>query len=210
MYAAQMAPISPWRRRAGKLALWIWAPVLFVAVGSLMASHLYELPKPATTDPVTERGLNALRQPDERERWLAVHVLYAGCRCSERILKHLLESQRPAGVAEKILLVGNASAYVNEARARGFDTELVGKQELEERFHVVGVPALAIVAPEGAIRYLGGYTELKQGPVIRDVELIETTRDGGATKTLPLLGCAVSKELQTLLDPLGLKYGRGE
>jgi hypothetical protein len=194
-------------RRAGRVLLAVTAPLTFVVVGGLMAGHWYDMPRPAASDPVTIGALNALRSEDDGSRLLAVHVLYAGCRCSERILNHLLVGKRPAGVSEKILFVGAGSVDLERARVAGFGIERVAKRELEQRFHIVGVPLLALVAPDGEIRYLGGYSDTKQGPTLRDTELIVAARDGRTERTLPLFGCAVSRELQKLLDPLGLKYG---
>jgi hypothetical protein len=137
-------------------------------------------------------------------------VLYTGCRCSERILAHLLSTQRPAGVAEKILFVGEGNLDTARVRAKGFGVERVTRDELGRRFHVSGVPLLALVGTDGALDYAGGYTDSKQGPVIRDLELIETARTGRIENVLPLFGCAVSRKLEKVLDPFGLKDRGGE
>lgn len=194
----------------GQLVFAAWCLVLLVAVGSLMAGHWYTLPRPEPGDPRLARGLNALRGPTEGDHWLAAHVLYAECRCSRRILDHLLQSRRPEWVVEKIVLVGPHPEYERRARAAGFVVEIVGKAELAERFGLVAAPLLAIVNPTGSVVYSGGYTDRKQGPNIRDIELIEQARRTGAASELPLFGCAVSARLQELLDPLRLKYARGE
>jgi hypothetical protein len=210
--AANAARTSPDRRRlrrAGRLLLCVSAPLTFLLVGSLMVGHWYDLPRPELTDPVTQSSLNALRAPGERGR-LAVHVLYAGCRCSERILAHLLSTQRPTGVTEKILFVGEGNLDLARVRAKGFGVERVTRDELGRRFHVSGVPLLALVGADGALDYAGGYTDSKQGPVIRDLELIETARTGRIENVLPLFGCAVSRSLEKVLDPFGLKDRGGE
>jgi len=53
---------------------------------------------------------------------------------------------------------------------------------------------------------LGGYTERKQGFDIQDVSIVERLRNEKSVAELPLFGCAVSRSLQALLDPLGIKY----
>jgi hypothetical protein len=191
-------------RRAGRVVLWVSAPLTFLVVGSLMVGHWYDLPRPELTDPVTQSSLNALRAPGEQGR-LAVHVLYTGCRCSERILAHLLATKRPAGVAEKILFVGEGNLDTARVRAKGFGVERITRDELGRRFHVSGVPLLALVGADGALDYAGGYTDSKQGPVIRDLELIEDASMGRIDNVLPLFGCAVSRKLEQVLDPFGLK-----
>jgi hypothetical protein len=53
-------------------------------------------------------ALSSLRERSDTRRWSAVHVLYAECRCSRRILEHLARSERPAQAQEKLLLVGDS------------------------------------------------------------------------------------------------------
>jgi hypothetical protein len=202
---ARLRAAPRWLRRAGTLFLALWAAALFGVVGLLMLGHHYDLPRPASTDAVTVAALNALRAPDELNRVLAVHVLYSECRCSKRVLAHLLEGARPADVAEKILLVGNGEIDVGRVQRAGFDLERISRSELERRFHIVGVPLLAIAARDGTVEYLGGYTDQKQGPVIRDRELIANTSAGRSQPALPLLGCALARGLRRRVDPLGLK-----
>jgi hypothetical protein len=194
------------RERAGKLAFAMWACASLALVASLMVAHWYILPSPDKGDPVTSRALAALRGPGDAERWLAVHVLYGRCRCSQRIVDHLVATRRPEGVKEVILLVGEDPGHGERAARAGFTVVRLSPAELERDYHIVAAPLLAIVAPDGSLRYTGGYTGHKQGPDIRDVALIEETRARGSASPLPLFGCAVSKELQELIDPLRLKY----
>jgi hypothetical protein len=170
-----------------------------------MVGHWYSLPRPERADPAVEQAMNSLRAPGEEQRWMAVHVLYSECRCSQTMLDHLSSGGRPRDVVEKIVLVGGSEEQARGARAAGFAVHIVGKEELERRFHVVSAPLLAVVAPDGSIRYLGGYTERKQGLDIRDAAIIDEAKERGEPRALPLFGCAVSEELRALLDPLGLK-----
>jgi hypothetical protein len=84
----------------------------------------------------------------------------------------------------------------------------VRPEELAARFHVQAAPLLAVLSDAGQIRYLGGYTDRKQGPLIRDREIMDGVRDRKQTPELPLFGCAVSQSLRKIIDPLGIKYGR--
>ena len=88
--------------------------------------------------------------------------------------------------------------------AKGFQVHELTSSELEERFGVVGVPALAILSPEGSLAYSGGYTEQKQGLMARDLTLLAQARAGQRPKAMPILGCAVGAELRSALNPFNL------
>lgn len=194
----------------GRLALIIWAGGLLSVGSTLMAGHWVSLPLPDTMDPAIRSAVAARRLPMEQDRWLALHVLYSECPCSRRIFDHVLTSARPAGISERILLIGEDAEMAAQARAAGFPVEVLGQDALVARYHLTAAPALLIASPEDEIRYLGGYTLRKQGPEIQDVSLIERAQAAGRPlAALPLFGCAVSQSLQDALDPMGIKYGVG-
>jgi hypothetical protein len=196
------------RRVMTTTAFWVWVVVLFAIATSLGAAHLHALPKPTRTDQALSHALNELRSDEERNAWLAVHVLYAQCRCSQGILRHLASGPRPAGVVEKLLLVGQNPGVASELRvlaARHFRIVGVSADELRDRYHVEAAPLMLVLAPDGTVRYSGGYTDHKQGPVIKDRAILAELTAKKETRELPVLGCAVSRELQRLLDPLALK-----
>jgi hypothetical protein len=195
-------------RGAGKVLFWAWAPLAIVIGASLMLGHWYTLPRPSAEEASLASAVGALRRPNERDGWLATHVLYSECRCSQRILTHLFQRRSLAGVVEKILLVGSANDYVRQGKAAGFDVIVVGETELADRFHIQAVPLLVVQNPANGVRYLGGYTDKKQGPDIGDVSIIRDLVAGQSRPELPLFGCAVSEKLQALSDPFGLKYSR--
>ena len=74
----------------------------------MLSAHLLTLPTPEITDLGLQRSAVAQRQPFQRGRWLVVHVLDQDCECSLRVLDHLLADPRPAGVAERIVLIASA------------------------------------------------------------------------------------------------------
>lgn len=196
------------RRAASRGGLSIWAAVLFVVATSLTAAHLYVLPKPARADIALPRALAALRSADDQNHWLAVHVLYAQCRCSQRILEHLAASGRPAATREKLLLVGSrqdVQASVTAIEARGIEVVQTTPSELRDRFHIEAAPLLVVADAGGAIRYVGGYSQHKQGLDLRDRQIIDGLIAQRPIRELPLFGCAVSKRLRELLDPLALR-----
>ena len=178
-----------------------------VALGTLMVGHWYALPTPAAAQrPAVAAALSTLRSSDDRARWFSVHVLYAECRCSQRIFEHLYTSTRPADLSEHILLIGAHEEYARRAREGGFGLTQVEPEELARRFHLEAAPLLAITDSTEQLRYLGGYTERKQGLDIQDLAILERLRSQQSPDELPLFGCAVARALQTLLDPLGVKY----
>jgi hypothetical protein len=196
------------RRLVATTAFWVWVVVLFVIATSLGAAHLHALPKPTRSDAALPHAVNELRSDREQNAWLAVHVLYAQCRCSQGILRHLASGSRPASVVEKVLLVGETPGIASELRAlsaRNFRIVTVSADELRDRYHVEAAPLLLVLGPDGAVRYSGGYTDRKQGPVIRDRAILAELMSQKETRELPVFGCAVSRELQRLLDPLALK-----
>ena len=189
---------------AGGVAL--WAGLSIVAQTSLMAGHWYTLPTPDRTDVELQQSLAALVPAHAEGSWTAVHVLYSGCRCSQRVFDHLFESPRPDGVYETVLLVGADAQIERRAATAGFDVWVLSPEDLESRFGIVSAPLLLVLGPEAELRYAGGYTERKQGYDVQDIKILETLQDGDDPTELPLYGCGVSKELQQILDPMGLKY----
>ena len=190
-----------------RFAFIIWMGATSVIVTTFMVGHWYTLPAPEDGDPVTRAALGRLRGDGDRG-WMAVHVLYTKCACSGRVVDHLLSSVRPSTVAEKILLVGPPSEIQDQLGNRGFDVHSVTQRNLKESYHIEAAPLLAVVAPDGAVAYVGGYTERKQGPALKDIDIIATAMAARKAPTLPLFGCGVSQRLQALLDPWGLKYSK--
>jgi hypothetical protein len=131
-------------------------------------------------------------------------VLFAECRCSQRIAEHLLASTRPPDVSEAVLLVGENAELEASLRSRGFGVTRVGVDDLDTRYHVKAVPILVVLAGDATVRYAGGYTTSKQGPDPRDLEIIAQARtEGTLLKALPVFGCAVAEKLRSRLDPTG-------
>lgn len=192
-------------RRLGQLLFWAWIPAASIVGASLMSAHWTTLPTPAADDDRLVGALAELRSADERDDWMVVHVLYAACSCSGRVVDHLLADPRPAGLAEKILWVGSVPELDARVQAGPMPVVRLEPEELGERFAIEGAPLLLVVDPFGVVRYHGGYTDRKQSLAIHDVEIIERLRGRDDVATLPLFGCAVSDRLRDLLDPFGLR-----
>jgi hypothetical protein len=195
------------RRSALRFACWIPIAIWFVAVTALMAAlaigHWYALPHPDQRDAQLAAGLAELLRG--RAGWATVHVLYTECRCSQRVLAHLAESERPAGVHEVVVLVGDDAAVAARLRARHYTVVPVSPQALFQRFGIEGAPLFVVVDPAREVRYIGGYTRRQQGPDIQDLSILRELQAGSHPAGLPVFGCAVSKRLQDLADPIAIK-----
>jgi hypothetical protein len=189
------------------LAMWV---MLCVVVGAyLLASHLLTLPTPAPADPALHQAIAARRHPEQRARWLVLHVVLDGCTCSQGVLDHLLADPRPSGVAERVVVVtedrAGSAELIAAIPARGFDLDVVTPDQLVAAYHVEAAPLLVIVDPRDTVRYVGGYTLRKQAADIRDIAVIAAVRRGETVAPLPTFGCAVGRALRSTLDPLGVR-----
>lgn len=192
-------------RRVAHLALTVWAAVCVVVGGALLVFHLQPLPVPPVEDAQLQAALAASSTEAEQGRWRLVHVMYARCPCSNKIIEHLLSSTRPDDVAERVVVVDASDALRDRLRAGGFIVDVIDAPTLQQRYHLEAAPVLVVADNHGRLRYVGGYTERKQGPVSHDVEILEQLRRGDRLEGLPLFGCATSRTLQQAVDPFSLR-----
>jgi len=190
-------------RPLARVGLAVWFLSMLAVGATLLGRHLVALPRPAN-DASLARSMSSLRGADASGRWMAVHVLYADCPCSQRIAEHLLAGGRPGDAAERVLLIGSDAPLEARLVRAGLPVTIVTEDEAATRFHVVAAPALVVIAPDDSVRYVGGYTESKQGPDPRDLAILAGARSGRDYAPLPVFGCAVSARLRASLNPLGL------
>jgi hypothetical protein len=164
------------------------------------------LPHPTRVQPELTRALTERSSPAERGRVTVTHVLYAQCQCSRSIVEHLVARRARRDVGESSILVGPADEFAARLRPAGYRVEVVTARELKARYAIEAAPLLIVADAAHSIRYIGGYTVHKQSADIRDVAIIDAVLAGQAAQELPLLGCAVSRALQKLSDPWGLRY----
>ncbi|AKU94386.1 hypothetical protein AKJ09_01050 [Labilithrix luteola] len=199
--------LGTFRRKAALVLLGGWFAAMVGLCAVLLARHLLPLPRPSAGSPRLAAAMATLRREGEKGKLMAVHVLYAECRCSLRIAEHLRTTPRLRDVSEHVILVGHDDGMRDSLAARGFEVTTVKVDDLEATFGIEAVPLLVVVAPDGAIRYSGGYTTSKQGPAPRDREIIDRARRSVSSDPLPVFGCAASRELRERLDPIGLFRG---
>ncbi len=201
MAAFSTSPHRVWTRAA----LALWAVVCVLGGGALLAFHLVSLPVPPVDDPVLQAALAAQSTSLEQGRWRLVHVMYARCPCSQQIIDHLVNDPRPGDVAERVVIVDADDALRARLAGAGFLVDVVDANTLQARWHLEAAPVLVVADPAGRVRYVGGYTDRKQGPVSHDVDILEQVRRGDGLQSLPLFGCATSRSLQRTIDPLGVR-----
>lgn len=204
------APPRWCKDRFGRLLVLLWLPAILVPTSLLMASHLLTLPAPVI-DASFARSVQRGRDTARPGTWFLLHVLAADCACSRDVAAALLARGADPTASEKILFIEGSDSPAADAelgqrlRARGFAFERLSAVALEATYGIVGAPLLVVMTPAGEIAYTGGYSRVAKGPA-QDVELLRELRAGRRPAPLPLFGCAVSRKLQTRLDPLGLKY----
>ena len=201
MAAFSSSPHRVWTRAA----LALWAGVCVLGGGALLAFHLVALPVPPVDDPLLQGALAAQSTSSEQGRWRLVHVMYARCPCSQQIIDHLVNDPRPVDVAERVVIVDADNALRARLAAAGFLVDVVDASTLQARWHLEAAPVLVVADPAGRVRYVGGYTDRKQGPVSHDVDIVGQLRRGDRFESLPLFGCATSRSLQRSIDPLGVR-----
>lgn len=194
-------PALPWSSTSlRRFALGAWAAALLVLLGPLAGAHLLTLPAPAPGDPRLAR-LAASTDP----RWTVAHVLRASCRCSQAIAEHLAARGADVTLRERVFLIDGDPVLSTKLEGAGYEVLAVTEASLLEDFGTEAVPLLVVLAPGAIVRYLGGYTTRKQGPVIQDVHIVSDLRAGRSPVALPLFGCAVSPRLRRATDPFGVR-----
>jgi thioredoxin-related protein len=185
----------------------VWIVACVVGGAYLLSAHLLTLPTPELTDLGPQRSAVAQRRSSQQGQWLAVHILDQECKCSLRVLDHLLDKPRPRGVVERIVLIASdvSRDRISEIQAHGFDLDIVTAEQLAERYRVQAAPLMVVIDPADAVRYVGGYTPRKQADDVRDVAVLEALRRGEPVEPLPTFGCAVGRSLRAKIDPFGIR-----
>ena len=136
-----------------------------------------------------------------------VHVLTEECGCSQIIAEYLIERGPLKDTKEFVYFVGKSQEYANGLKEKGFEVRFLK----EEDEHFQGVPMLTLYDQDQGIVYAGGYSQKIITPItkILDISLLkELKQNKKISKQYPIQGCAVSKNLMTKIDPLGLKYSK--
>mgnify|MGYP003648079720 CR=1 FL=1 len=192
-------------RAASRLAIPIWAAALLLVSASLMVGHWVNLPHPEIGQDF-EYASQVSNVAHSDRQVFAFHFLYGDCPCSRRVLKHVMKRMPVDGAVERVVLIGEDKAMEDLALTQGYQVDVVTPIELKEKYGVESAPLLIVTNNAGEIKYSGGYTSRKRGLDIQDHQIIQDTLEGNEVAGLPLYGCAVSKSLKAIVDPLNIKY----
>jgi translation initiation factor 2 beta subunit (eIF-2beta)/eIF-5 len=147
---------------------------------------------------------NKITLDSNDKSWGMVHILGEGCGCSEIIAEHLIKRKALPNTHEKVYFIGSFPQYEQKLKAAGFSVE----EKPEVKKYLEGLPMLIVHNPKGEVKYSGGYAHKIITPITKllDQEIYTKVKNNTATEKLLIAGCAVSKQIQNQIDPLGLVY----
>jgi hypothetical protein len=185
--------------RAIGFAFWLIAATF--AASTLTAWHSVSLPlQPERSKPRGGHG----------NGWHLTHYLSPNCACSRAIARYLIARGTLSKATEEIVFIGSSdipaeNGLLDALNRRGFHITSVSAETAAEE-GVEGVPILKIEAPDGSIRFRGGYRERSTPPE----EYLDVAILSGLIASQPVpnpraYGCATSRRMRSLLDPLSLK-----
>ena len=187
----------------GKALLVVWVVVVSVALGSLGVTHMAAMPRPDDESRVARAAL-ALRRDASAD--FLVHVIYAGCSCTNRLFAHLVERKPFPGANEVILFVGADSATRHAAERAGYSFRSVTAEEMGATFGLDVAPVMLAFDSAGTLRYIGGYFDRPAAVTALDEQIRRRILAGASPDPLPVYGCAVDAALQRKVDPFGVVY----
>jgi hypothetical protein len=178
-------------------ALWLAAATF--AATTLTAWHAVALPTRATP-----------AQHLPTHTWHLTHYLSADCNCSLEIARYLTNRALLPPATEEIMLVDGIDTRAEQKLIDSLDRAhfpytTISAEALASRDGVEAVPLLTIEAPDGTVRFRGGYHE--RGTPAGEYLDITILADLMASRPAPnprVYGCATSRRLRSQLDPLSL------
>ena len=191
-----------WKNWVRGFGFGFWLIAATFAAASLTAWHSVALPvgNPVETTAGTEDG-----------RWHMVHYLSSDCACSREVANYLVRRRPLAGVMEEVVLIASENPgaqlkMLNMFKQNGFRTSLMAPDAAANDAGVEGVPLLQIRAPDGSLRFRGGYREHGAPPDrFLDISILSGLMNSRAVPRPRVYGCATTHRLRALLDPLSLK-----
>jgi hypothetical protein len=180
----------------------LWLIMATFAATSLTSWHSVSLPvRPGR--PTALRG--------SAGHWHLTHYLSADCACSQAVARHLITRGPVSVAAEEVVLVESsdipAQNTLRDALSRrGFSTMIVTPETVSADDGIDGVPVLRINAPDGTQRFRGGYRDRGAADgVYLDLAILSDLMASRPVSAPHVYGCATSRLLRSLLDPLSLR-----
>jgi hypothetical protein len=178
----------------------VWAMSVTAVLASMSSWHSFLFEAPAAED------VSSFLEVDAPLNML--HVMAAGCSCSGHLADYLTGRGANPDVAERVLILGDMPEQAAELRTAGFRVENIDFETARARGFLSAVPLLVIFDGDRKVEYIGGYASTPITPLTTfyDLRMAKSIQQGGPLDRFPVRGCAVSRELQEMLDPFGLKY----
>ena len=188
----------------GKIFLFFWIIIVSTIISFQMAGHLLTMPVPKDLERL-DKQLNLLTGS---EKFTGLHILFDKCSCTNSLIKSLLKHPSSKEINESILWVGTKESLGVRAEKFlefGYRIIYTDTASLKQNFGVEVAPILAL--KEGKIfRYLGGYYDRPGSTLSHEKAIIKAVLAQQTPKSLPVYGCAVSDDLQNIIDPLSILY----
>lgn len=194
-------------KKLGGIFLFIWVLGISFVATSLHSWHMADLSP-------REENLKQLKvfASDFKEHNV-LHFLTPKCSCSHNIFDHLLNRGplETLETSEKVVVIDDdKNEFVSKLKNHGYKVVDLKTKNLSKELSgaIKGVPLLVIYDKNRFARYAGGYADKVITPFtkINIKKFLNEIRSGRSIASMAVKGCAVSKEYQKILDPLGIKY----
>ena len=178
----------------------VWGLSITAVLANMHSWHSFLFPAPEVAEVAdfleAKRPINLL------------HVMAQGCSCSGHLADYLATRGADPDAGEKVLVLGDMPEQVAELREAGFEVDNLSFAMARDRGFLSGVPLLVIFNQQREVAYIGGYTNTPITPMATfyDLRIAKSYERGETLEQYPVRGCAVSQEIQEMLDPFGLKY----
>lgn len=182
----------------------LWLVVATFAATTMTSWHSVALPA---------HSGSAARGTSHAGSWHLTHFLSADCACSRDVARHLVKRGRlqTAAATEEVVFVASSdiseqNRMREELNGAGFLSTIITTETAASADGVEGVPTLRIEAPDGTMRFNGGYRDRTAKPEdYLDLVILSSLMHSRPVPRPRVYGCATSARLRTLLDPWSLR-----
>ena len=189
----------------GKIFLVLWIIIVSTVISFQMAGHLLTMPIPKNLEKMSEK----IDELKGSKSITGLHIVFDKCSCTNSLINSLLRNPSKSEVDEFVLWVGTKESLgvtrETNLSKLGYNIIYLTPETLKHRFGVEVAPILVLKEGED-LRYLGGYYDRPGSTQSYEKEIIEAVLTRKIPKSLPVYGCAVSQDLQKIIDPLSILY----
>ena len=132
-----------------------------------------------------------------------VHVLVAGCECSQAVAEHLVERGADPSEREQVWIVGESVSLHDRLERAGYRTYAVSADQIRETLGIEAAPLLLVYERGGdKVLYAGGYSP--QRPTrpedVRLTAIVGAARTGKSPTPFPVYRCLDGIQARRALD----------